>query len=484
LVELVAFSGKAIGIDEQEKEEHNLLWFYRRALSTCEEPLFQSAVGVVIAFNAVVIGAETDFPDLPVWPLLEHTFLVIFVTELVLRLAHNGLCLFFTHEDDWAWNGVDFIIVAGGIVDMWLMPLYGALFNVSFTHNKLLQLVRMMRLLRLVKLLRQLKQVRKLYELALAVVHATAALGWVLLLTCIFLYIFAIVCTQLIGQGQALPDDMKADLAAYAAADEVGAFTRRLAYRPARPHFPRRLQEEDDEPDAPDAGSLDPIELRMYFGTIPDSMYTLFELIAGWALQPFDELLTEVPWLKPIFIVFWIFTSWALLSVMTGAVAEGMISTKAEEMSSDVADKEEQKKQFAEGMRQIAVEADTDGGGTIDKEEFEALRLSDKWLELQELAGVDAAEIENVFDCLLESQVTLNGSPPSVSIDEFVAGFLQCHEPPAAVSLLRIECDMKFSHQALEATVSSIDNQLKGLQGTMQNIVALAEKRARERGRR
>mmetsp|Transcript_3774 Transcript_3774/g.7945 ORF Transcript_3774/g.7945 Transcript_3774/m.7945 type:complete len:271 (+) Transcript_3774:298-1110(+) len=227
---------------------------------------------------------QTDFPAWALWPVFENSFLVIFVAELSLRLVHHGLCGFLFHPEDFMWNTLDFVIVVGGVIDMWLLRLYGWLVGVSFAHTKLLQLIRMLRLLRLVRLMRQLKKIKQLYELALAVVHATQAMGWVLLLTCIFLYIAAIVCTQLIGQGQALPEDIRADLMAFAAADFSES---------------RRLTEDA----VANAGSLDPVELRKYFGSIPASMYTLFELIAGWALQPFDTLLDGVPWLKPVCVL-------------------------------------------------------------------------------------------------------------------------------------------------------------------------------------
>mmetsp|Transcript_3779 Transcript_3779/g.7961 ORF Transcript_3779/g.7961 Transcript_3779/m.7961 type:complete len:358 (+) Transcript_3779:298-1371(+) len=328
---------------------------------------------------------QTDFPAWALWPVFENSFLVIFVAELSLRLVHHGLCGFLFHPEDFMWNTLDFVIVVGGVIDMWLLRLYGWLVGVSFAHTKLLQLIRMLRLLRLVRLMRQLKKIKQLYELALAVVHATQAMGWVLLLTCIFLYIAAIVCTQLIGQGQALPEDIRADLMAFAAADFSES---------------RRLTEDA----VANAGSLDPVELRKYFGSIPASMYTLFELIAGWALQPFDTLLDGVPWLKPIFIVFWIFASWALMSVMAGAVSEGMISNKNEEKAEEAAEEVGAKVAFGERIREIAIAADSDGGGTLDWEEFQELSHSAAWRELQDEAGVDHHQITEVFEALLSCQ--------------------------------------------------------------------------------
>ena len=44
--------------------------------------------------------------------------------------------------------------------------------------------------------------------------------------------------------------------------------------------------------------------------------------------MPFPSRLDTVPGLKPVFVVFIIYSSWALLSVMTGVVSENMIAIR------------------------------------------------------------------------------------------------------------------------------------------------------------
>mmetsp|Transcript_127974 Transcript_127974/g.292389 ORF Transcript_127974/g.292389 Transcript_127974/m.292389 type:complete len:475 (+) Transcript_127974:107-1531(+) len=429
-----------------------------------ETPLFQSVIGGVIALNAIIIGYETDHPDFFLAPPLEQTFCVIFVSELILRLMHFGLWTFATHPEDFVWNWLDTVIVVGGVIDMWILPLYAVLAGVHFAHNKLLSLFRMMRLLRLVKLLRQLKQVQQLYDLAQAVLQATQALGWVLVLTVLFLYIFAIVCTQLIGHGNALPPSLREGLPILE--HRVG-----LTHAGLPEHPEGAADEELQEGE----------QLGAYFGTVVGSMYTLFELIAGWALQPFDKLLDAVPLLKPFFLVFWIFTSWALLSVMTGAVSEGMINTKKMERDEDHDEEVAKKMRFAEKIRKLAHSIDTDGGGSIGRDEFDEMRASPHWRTLQDAAGLEAWEIQDVYDCLADSQFCHPGEEPEVPIDEFVAAFRRCLEPLTPMSLLRLDCSFRKSKFALDQELQKVEQQMISMEAVAAQMLSDSERLRRRR---
>merc|ERR1712007_133493 len=97
-------------------------------------------------------GLELDYHT-PVWFWLEQAMLVIYFFELAVRLKRWG-CKFWIHPDDWTWNNLDFIIVSGGVVEQWMMPIkdfvqsfFGST-KVKKGSGSLLSLLRMMRLLR------------------------------------------------------------------------------------------------------------------------------------------------------------------------------------------------------------------------------------------------------------------------------------------------------------------------------------------------
>merc|ERR1711937_536119 len=74
----------------------------------------------VIGCNCLTMGIQVDYRDLSLWRYVENMFLFIFLFELVIRLKFEE-CGFF-YNQNWATNWLDFVIVAGAMTDLWLMP--------------------------------------------------------------------------------------------------------------------------------------------------------------------------------------------------------------------------------------------------------------------------------------------------------------------------------------------------------------------------
>merc|ERR1719387_2932627 len=92
-------------------------------MSWAESHEFQGFIIGVIGFNAIVMGLEADYPDIACWYYIEQILLAIFCFELVTRLKHWEW-YFFVHPHDFKWNWLDFLIVVGGVMDMWMLPCY------------------------------------------------------------------------------------------------------------------------------------------------------------------------------------------------------------------------------------------------------------------------------------------------------------------------------------------------------------------------
>merc|ERR1740123_1503934 len=116
----------------------------------------------VIAFNSVVMAAELDVPW-GGWAYVENGLLVVYGFELAIRLKRQG-CHFFVDRANIVWNWLDFIMVVGGVLDLWLMPLMHTLQNMLVGENEghgkhqgdvgsvILRLLKLMRILRVLRL--------------------------------------------------------------------------------------------------------------------------------------------------------------------------------------------------------------------------------------------------------------------------------------------------------------------------------------------
>jgi len=384
-----------------------------------ESDWFQGFSGLVIFVNALIIGLETDMAS-PLWWYIEQLLLAFFVLELLARLVRNGFN-FFQHEDEWVWNLFDFSIVMSGVSDTWLMPLINRLnaeWHKKGSHTSVVfMLMRMCRLLRIVRLFRLVRIVRPLFELAMGVMEALQGMFWVLVFMVMTLYATAILCTRLIGHG--LLSNMV----------------------------------DDDE---------DLSGIQAMFSTVDESMFTLFGTVSSWSLLKFEPLFREMPFLRPFFVLFYVYSAWALLAVMTGVVSENMIAIREQMLQENRQKEDMQRTMITEHLNEIFKKADQDNSGEVTREEFEALlEKPDLIKKIQKNTHMRVSELRELFDWIDHS-----GSG-SITIDEFMAGFKWVNEPLRAKSIVklqeRLSSDLRGLEKVVSREVSSKAEQVKQL---------------------
>lgn len=382
--------------------------FCQAGFAWTESTRFQSLVGTIIACNAVIMGIETDNPS-PLWWWVDQGMLLFFVFEISVRIKMAG-CRFFLDPQDQLWNVLDFSIVALGVADLWASRIVELLMQNDGTGQdgntigRLMMLARMLRLMRLLRLLRLVKAVRPLYTLAMGVTQAMQSMFWVLVLTAVVLFAFAILVTRMVGH--------------------------KLLF--------------NGENEIPE-------ETRELFQTIPDSMFTLFSLMNGQQWAAIEPLLDKAPITKIVFVIFTISSSWALLSVMTGVLCDHMMSVRtAQEMKDDEA-QQERRSWLHRWLRGIFAAADKDGSGALAKDEYmELLRMKFHVKKVQQAANVPVQDLKEMFTWL---DVDGDGE---IQFSEFLEGFDWLTEPIRGKSLLKIEHIIRSRCATLRGAVEDI----------------------------
>lgn len=291
--------------------------------STCREwvglvfvkgTCFQSFIALIILMNAVCIGFETDCPEKNwLWDKFEDAFLAIFTVELCLRLYYHRL-KFFCGVGQLA-NIFDFALVFSGVADTAMTFLFHGSMG-SFST-----IVRMCRLLRILRLFRLFKMFKQLYMLASGFADSSVAVFWVSVLCSLCLYVCAIFLTRTLGKV---------------------------------------------------ATGKNPEFYNLKFGSVPMSMFTLFEIMADPNLETMKAAMFEDPVMMGFFLVFVVFGSFAMLSILTGVISEGMIE-KGNSHKEEMRFAEERKKQaFMHQLRSHFQDSDADGDGLLTYEEFQA----------------------------------------------------------------------------------------------------------------
>jgi len=352
-----------------------------------ENDWFQYLSGGVICLNAAVLGFETDSPN-PAWWWVNQGILLFFVFEIVVRIRLEGCRGFFISEEDIFWNWMDFVIVLLGVFDLWAIPMGDLILGTKTSNGfgRLVLLVRMLRMLRILRLLKLVKAVRPLYSLALGVTQAMQSIFWVLVFLVVTLYAFAILATRLLGHSDF-------------------------------------VQESDDLP----------VASKELFCSIWDSMFALFSIMNQQNWEAMGPLLDKVPAIKPVYVLFTICSSWALLSVLTGVVSDNMMAVRESQAQKDEEAVEERRIWLARWLRGVFAAADRDGSMTLERSEYRELLKSPFHLKrLQQVAKVPMQDLMQMFDIL---DVDHNGL---IEFQEFLVGFEWLNEPISGKSLLRL----------------------------------------------
>lgn len=137
------------------------------------------------------------------------------------------------------------------------------------------------------------------------------------------------------------------------------------------------------------------------FSNVGNSMFYLFQLTSQWSLVPLFPLLKASPLMCVCFTLFYIYSGWVIVAVMTGTVSFTMISFK-ERMVQDDESREEEKREFVTTvLADIFEQLDSNGDGELDYEEFQALLKSKEVLILlSENTDINIQDLEDMWQWL------------------------------------------------------------------------------------
>lgn len=392
---------------------------------------FQTLIAGVIVANAVVIGLETDCPGVKWWPLLENSFLVIFTVELLLRMFVQGLT-FWRSKTEFGWNMFDLVVVFFGLVDFWIAQQQKDGEKKKTGKYMVLRVFRLLRILRIFRLFRMLKQ---LYILASGFVEATTAIFWVSFLTAICLYICAIMLTRLLGH-------------------------------PAEAALRKGSGSGEDE--------TSNLFLLAHFGDIKASMFTLFELMAHPNIEEYQVVIANDPYMKVFFVLFVIFCSFAMLSLLTGVISETMIE-KSQMRKEEMKVIQEQKRNlFLEQLRAVFQAADADRSGSLSKSEFRSCVSQIIGVLEEEGVAITEEELQSVFD-----MIDFDGSG-SIEVDEFLSGMQQITKELRAADIMEIQYSIRKvtsdvltkvddSHNNLSLRLNTIETRIEQIVNALRN---------------
>jgi len=195
------------------------------------------------------------------------------------------------------------------------------------------------------------------------------------------------------------------------------------------------MGEKEDCDEVPE--SRRPICTGEYFGTVPRSSFTLFQVMTteGWADIARASMWYE-NWTWIFFILYLSITTFAIMNVVVAVIVENTLDQAVNQKDDLMKRQEHEKHQACAKIYEVFLAADADGSGDVTKEEFlSALERADVVTCLQDV-GIDVRQAENLFNILDYDE------SGSLDAQEFIEGVLKARGEAKSKDVLAVQCDV------------------------------------------
>jgi len=377
--------------------------------------VLQGIVILLIIANAIVIGLETDNQNAFNWDLVENLFLCAFTIELGVRMYYYGCGNFFKLREnpELTWNVLDFGIVAAGIFNVFLSLLvddniisHGVTDKNDSTLFRIVRVVRLLRVLRIIRIVRFLKQ---LYLLAYGFVEGTMAVFWVTLLASFVLYVCSIILVRAYG------------------------------------HADTEIDEDAEL-------------FHHKFGTIPRTMFALFELVSAPDLNPYRATLFRNPGLVVFLVAFIIVGSFGINGLLVALINESILEKNQARIEAERLERELKRKKLQQKCGELF--------DSLDIHRNRVLRRSVLQTAGPELAGLLMSLGINFHKKDLDQIFYVMDFEDTGIIDrsEFVQGLVDLSDQVRPMSIMELHYQVTKCASKIETADLKIESVLRGVE--------------------
>lgn len=394
-------------------------WGSARIAKLVDSKYFDVFCALVIIFNAGVLGVSADLKatgrnDADMFFYIATKIVSLwFLLEISLRIAAEGPSGFICHSRHRSWNIFDSFVVGMDLVEFGIESVSG--FNEESETNvaavRMLRVLRIARALRIVRLARVFKELRLM---VLSIFKSGMSLLWSMVLLGIIIYIFGIYLMQDV--------------------------TDHMSNLPA-----------DEE------GTAQTLLLRKRFGSLTETIYTLFMAVSGglsWV--DISDPLIDIDPLNGVVLCFFIFfTIFAMLNIITGIFVETAFRSVHSDQEEVIQEELHEENSALRQLQRLFEEADTDKSGEVSLDEFEILLANDRTRALMKNMGLSMVEARTMFD-----MIDMDNSG-NVSINEFVVSCMRMRGGAKSVDLITLMYENKRVAESWRKFEISVEDHFK-----------------------
>jgi len=380
----------------QRMHKSNLMLSPReRILVLVQNPYFDYVAGVVLVLNAAVIGLQVDLAargsesaESEYFAMSSWVFCILYTAELAIRIFVFRWR--FLHDKGWQWNWFDIMVVSMNVLEQMLS---------SFVIDQasslvMLRFVRVLRLLRAVRLVRILRIVRELNILLTATAGSMRSFMWTVVLMLMMFYVGAIFVTQLVTD-----------------------------------HLVGRTEDHTD--------------LKRYYGSMGDSILSLFEAMMGG--MDWDDLMQPLRTkVSPLFAVFFsayiAFAMLVVLNLVTGIFVDSAQASIREHRDMDLVNR----------ISELFFKCDKDKSGEISWSDFCSHCAHPHMEEYFKAVDLDPSEARGLWILLDQEDCGRIGS------DTFVNGCLRLRGPARSTDMAALMYNMRCKFKLHESLLHRV----------------------------
>eukprot|EP00927_Polykrikos_kofoidii_P085098 TRINITY_DN9155_c0_g1_i2.p1 TRINITY_DN9155_c0_g1~~TRINITY_DN9155_c0_g1_i2.p1 ORF type:complete len:849 (+),score=134.75 TRINITY_DN9155_c0_g1_i2:335-2881(+) len=374
--------------------------------------------------------------------VINYIYSCLFLCELILRLMSEGTNFFKLHAN-WHWNYLDFFIVMASCAeiafdiivltaqdsDASTVEVTASAATNSGDKMRIIRIIRISRLMRVFRVARIVRFIRALRTLVYSILCTLKTVMWALLLLLMIIYVFGMIFASVVSEASC------SVLVWEAIAQDPEVVVTKL-------------------------GCVRSQSLRLFWGTLPRAMFTLFKTIAGGI--SWHDVVLPLSDIGVIWVIFFIgyvsFTFFAVLNVITGVFCESAIESSRSDHELVILQHMAERKAYIKKVQALYDSIDSDRSDAITLAEFEAhmrSEMSSAIFSTLELEMNDAGEIF----CLIDTD---DGG--TVDIEEFVNGCLRLRGQARAIDLARMASDQR-------ALARMLHDRIRGLQNVVHRVL-------------
>jgi len=216
-------------------------------------------------------------------------------------------------------------------------------------------------------------------------------------------------------------------------------------------------------------------DILLYFGSASRCLLTLWQAVSGgddWG-NPYNAISLTGSWGALLFVAFIIFTSIALLNIITGLFVESAMQSLSPNREKQAREHEREEQENAEELKKLCLAVDYDKTRMLTREQFEDGLRKEKIPRLLMLLGIDKEQATQFFDALAhynEKERIRNGKRrrprkmQEVEVDGFVQGCMRLRGTATSFDLQLVILEIKEMGAASHMFLNDIHKRVMKLE--------------------